>query len=78
MNNSTPYAAQSRAPVYLPANRAKQRKPRTVTITEKNPHLHKYLFLAHVTGIFIGIGIESGKLQAILVAIFKILVGGSA
>ena len=77
MNNSTPYAAQSRAPVYLPANRAKQRKPRTIATTSKNPHLHKYIFLAHVTGIFISIGIESGKLPAILVAIYTILAGGA-
>ena len=67
--------------IQSPQYRTRQRKkPRAehVTVTAKNPHLHKYIFLAHVTGIFIGIGIESGKLQAILVAIFKILVGGTA
>lgn len=50
----------------------------TTTAKPKKSGMAEYIILAHVAGILVGIGFESGKLQAIVVAVFRILVGGTA
>lgn len=60
-----------------PRANATTRRTNATAKPNKKTGMHKCIFLAHVTGILIGIGFESGKLQAIITTVFQILVGAA-